>query len=132
MKALAAAPLRRKPRPPRRAARLRPAELGALLDSWLCRHADPAGGPEGAQLAAAIAAACLGRRHLWQDLRLPRREVLTALITHYFPQLAARNTQGLRWKHFLVAELGSELGMPELRPPGCHGCADYPHCFPDG
>ncbi|MBC7857633.1 MAG: nitrogen fixation protein NifQ [Burkholderiaceae bacterium] len=86
------------------------------------RHAD--------WLAHAIAAACLGERHLWQDMGLTGREALSALLKSYFGPLFRRNKADLQWKRFLFAELGKTQGRPGLRPPGCERCAQAASCFP--
>lgn len=85
------------------------------------RHAD--------WLARAIAAASLGERHLWQDLGLDGRGDVAALLQRYFPTLFARNTADLKWKRFLFAELGAAQGRPDLLPPGCGKCGQFPICF---
>lgn len=80
-------------------------------------------------LARAIAAASLGERHLWQDLGLNGRDDVAALLECYFPTLFARNTADLKWKRFLFAELGAAQGRPDLLPPGCGKCDQFPICF---
>ncbi len=82
-------------------------------------------------LARAIAAASFGSRHLWQDLGLPGREVVSKLMQTYFTELDARNIHNWKWKRFLFAELGLRLGKPDLRPPKCTHCGDFHVCFPD-
>lgn len=81
-------------------------------------------------LAHAIAAACHGERHLWQDLGVDRREDVSRLLEIYFRPLFLRNTQNLKWKRFLFAELGKAQGKPDLRPPGCGECDHLSICFP--
>lgn len=81
-------------------------------------------------LARAIAAASFGSRHLWQDLGLPGREAVSGLMQKYFEGLYRRNTQNIRWKRFLFAELGLRQGNSDLRPPACTQCDDCRVCFP--
>lgn len=81
-------------------------------------------------LAHAIAAACHGERHLWQDLGATGREDVSRLLETCFRPLFLRNTQDLKWKRFLFAELGKTQGNPDLRPPGCGECDHLPICFP--
>lgn len=81
-------------------------------------------------LAHAIAAASLGSRHLWQDLGLTGRDAVCRLLEQYFAPLYRRNTQNLKWKRFLFAELGALQGRHDLQPPKCHDCAEFPVCFP--
>ena len=79
----------------------------------------------------ALASACFGRRHLWQDLGLRGREDVSRLLSQHFSGLFVRNTQDLKWKRFLFKELGERLGHPDLLPPGCNGCDQMHICFPD-
>lgn len=81
-------------------------------------------------LARAMAAACFGSRHLWEDLGLTGREDVSALLLHYYPSLHRLNTQDLKWKLFLFKELGMQRGQPGLRPPTCERCENYSLCFP--
>jgi nitrogen fixation protein NifQ len=83
-------------------------------------------------LARAIAAASLGNRMLWQDLGLAGRHELVALIKLYFQPLYQRNSTGLKWKRLIFRELGVTQGRQDMRPPGCHRCAQYRQCFASG
>ncbi|MDD5242070.1 MAG: nitrogen fixation protein NifQ [Sulfuricella sp.] len=78
----------------------------------------------------AIASACFGNRHLWQDLGQPGREDVSNLFSRHFSGLYGRNTQDLKWKRFLFEELGKRLRRPNLKPPACNGCDNYRSCFP--
>lgn len=80
-------------------------------------------------LARALAAATMGERHFWQDAGLHNRAEISQLLAHYFPGLHARNTLNLRWKRFLYAELGWQLGIENLQPPGCRRCDQAALCF---
>ncbi len=82
------------------------------------------------RLTLALAAACFGRQHLWQDLGLRGRMDVSSLVSHWFPTLFVLNTHDLKWKHFFFQALGRRLGKPDLRPPGCDGCDDEQSCFP--
>lgn len=79
-------------------------------------------------LACAIASAALFDNHLWQDLHLPNRRVLSALLERYFPALARRNTGNMRWKAFFYKQLCERAGMV-CRAPSCGACDDYAECF---
>ncbi len=107
-----------------------PRSFGELVELMMAHRT--AGGDPGRAfwLAHAIAAACHGERHLWQDLGVAGRGEVSGLLESYFQPLAARNTQDLKWKRFLFAELGAALGKPGLRPPGCGKCDHLPICFP--
>jgi nitrogen fixation protein NifQ len=80
-------------------------------------------------LIAIIVAACLGSDHLWQDLGLWNRQELSALLSHNFPELAARNTKDMKWKKFLYKQLCEAEGLYLCRAPSCEVCKDYPLCF---
>lgn len=99
--------------------------------SLLQGDAEPAAGPKEASDAVAWALACasLGNNHLWQDLCLPSRGELSALIGHWFPRLAARNTQNMKWKKFFYKQLCLRADLVICRSPSCGVCADYPQCF---
>lgn len=81
-------------------------------------------------MAGAVACACFGSRHLWEDLGLVSRSEATVLIERHFPQLARGNVRDLKWKHFLFERLGEYLKLPDLYPPGCPGCDEFSVCFP--
>ncbi|SFM38551.1 nitrogen fixation protein NifQ [Rugamonas rubra] len=101
-------------------------ELVALLRAG----ATPGGAARRAGwLARAVGAACMGRRHLWQDLGLAGRDEVSALLRHHFQPLYAANTDDIKWKRFLFEQLGRTLGRPGLRPPGCGCCEQVGACF---
>ncbi len=105
-----------------------PAPLLQPLISMLWRHR----ATEGAwtrMMAGATGCACFGEHHLWQDLGLSGRSEVSALLARHFPELAAGNTRGLRWKRYLFLRLGDELGIDDLAPPRCDGCDDFRVCF---
>ncbi len=105
-----------------------PGEFHVLLE-LLLGHAGPhVGAADANRLARAIAAACFGRRHLWQDLGLAGRAEVTELLERNFPRLSRRNTRDLRWKRFLFAEVGALIGNPALRPPACTLCPERQAC----
>jgi nitrogen fixation protein NifQ len=82
-------------------------------------------------LASIIAHACLRPDHLWRDLGLAGREEVTWMLTRYFPTLVGLNVDNLRWKKFLAQQRALSLGLQPGPAPGCPGCEDYGHCFPD-
>lgn len=94
--------------------RYRPAGSNAPASEWLAR---------------AVAAACFGSHHLWEDLGLFSRQDVSTLLAEHFPALVARNVNEMRWKKFLFHELGISQGGLALRPPGCQQCEDYRLCF---
>jgi nitrogen fixation protein NifQ len=80
-------------------------------------------------VAEIVAAACMGRDHLWQDLGLWSRVDLSRLMTQNFPALAARNTRDMKWKKFLYKQLCDREEVQVCRSPSCEVCADYAGCF---
>ncbi len=80
-------------------------------------------------LITIIVSACLGSDHLWQDLGLWSRGDLSAMLKHYFPEMAARNSRDMKWKKFLYKQLCEAEGLYLCRAPSCEVCKDYPACF---
>jgi nitrogen fixation protein NifQ len=97
----------------------------------LLEHADPAAGSraEAAAVAEAVAVACLGDDHLWQDLQLASRAELTALMRHWFPALVERNRADMKWKKFLYKQLCERAEVFVCKSPSCAVCADFDQCF---
>ena len=80
-------------------------------------------------LAHAIATAAMGENHLWQDMGLPNRKVLSALMQKHFPSLAARNDKDMKWKKFFYRQLCEHAGVLICKSPRCGDCCDYRICF---
>jgi nitrogen fixation protein NifQ len=80
-------------------------------------------------IAHALAQATLGSDHLWQDLHLPSRRELSALMAQWFPALAARNSGDMKWKKFLYKQLCDQAEISLCRSPSCGVCSDRPLCF---
>lgn len=76
-----------------------------------------------------IAQACMGDNHLWQDLRLPSRAALSALMQERFPALAAKNSGDMKWKKFFYRQLCEREGILICKSPSCGICTDYDKCF---
>ncbi|MDF1484102.1 nitrogen fixation protein NifQ [Ramlibacter sp. H39-3-26] len=102
-------------------------DLAALLRD----HADGNAGPaqEARAVAYALACASLGDNHLWQDLFLPSRRELSALIGRWFPSLAARNSNDMKWKKFFYRQLCLREELLICKAPSCGVCTDYGLCF---
>jgi nitrogen fixation protein NifQ len=81
------------------------------------------------RVAHLVATACMGGDHLWQDLGLPERKALSALLTGHFPLLAAKNTGDMKWKKFFYKQLCEREGINACRAPSCAACRDYANCF---
>lgn len=80
-------------------------------------------------LAHAIASACAGGNHLWEDMGMPNREALSELIKRYFPTLYFKNTANLRWKKFFYKLLCDRAQIQLCKAPSCGVCSDYLQCF---
>jgi nitrogen fixation protein NifQ len=80
-------------------------------------------------LAYAIATASMGENHLWQDMGLPSRKVLSELMSAHFPTLAARNIGDMKWKKFFYRQLCERAGIPICKSPHCADCCDFRICF---
>ncbi len=87
------------------------------------------GDEQEAWLAYAIATASMGENHLWQDLGLPSRKVLSDLMGEHFPALAAKNVGDMKWKKFFYRQLCERAEVPICKSPHCAECVDYRLCF---
>jgi nitrogen fixation protein NifQ len=81
------------------------------------------------RLASMIALACLGENHLWQDLGLPSRKVLSDLMRENFPRLFLANSGNMRWKKFFYRELCRRAEVAICRSPSCAVCSEIAVCF---
>lgn len=105
-------------------------EFDDLLALLLESRSHP--GEESHWLAHAVATACMGENHLWQDLGLPSRRELSRLMSQNFGGLAQRNSGDMRWKKFLYRELCERAEVRLCKAPSCAECTDTAICFPDG
>ncbi|MCR8547457.1 nitrogen fixation protein NifQ [Salipiger sp. P9] len=130
------------------------AEIAALRDRWLPRAALPdldLGAPalpddqraiftlilwrggsasrEARWLAAILARRAMETRHLWEDLGLPSRAALSALIARHLPGLAAANSQNMRWKKFFYRQICSDAAFSLCLSPSCDDCEERAECF---
>ena len=87
------------------------------------------GCPALAVVVKTVVLASLGDNHLWQDLQLPSRAELSALIRHWFPALVAKNHADMTWKKFLYKQLCEREELFICKPPTCEVCTDRPVCF---
>jgi nitrogen fixation protein NifQ len=110
--------------------RSRSDEIDDLM-ALLLDHADPSGGPKADRYHVAwlIACASLGDRHLWQDLGLPSRDALSALIARWFPALKALNVGDMKWKKFFYRQLCLKEDILICKSPSCSDCTDHAVCF---
>lgn len=112
--------------------RRRDDEVHDLVD-LLMAHAAPDRDPAATRaIAESVALASLGDRHLWEDLGLPSRAALGALMHAHFPSLAAANG-GMRWKKYLYRRLCEREQVLICRSPSCDTCDERAVCFaPEG
>lgn len=96
----------------------------------LIRERGAPAGPQSLWLADIIARRAMEPRHLWEDLGLPERPALTALMRRHFPGLVARNDRNMRWKKFFYRELCADEGFLLCLSPTCEACPERPACFP--
>lgn len=80
-------------------------------------------------LSHAIASAAMRDNHLWQDMGLPNRALLSRLMAECFPALAARNVGDMKWKKFFYRQLCERASVPICKSPNCADCVDYRICF---
>jgi nitrogen fixation protein NifQ len=80
-------------------------------------------------VAHAIACACAGENHLWEDMGMPNRGAVSQLIKRYFPTLYFKNTDNLRWKKFFYKLLCDRAQARICKAPSCGVCCDYAQCF---
>lgn len=102
-------------------------DLVELLLEHRARPAQPDEDP--GWLACVIATAAMGDNHLWQDLGLPSRDVLSRLLRENFPTLAALNTRDMKWKKFFYRQLCERAGVMICKSPNCAECCDFRACF---
>jgi len=101
------------------------------LIALLLDHADRSAGPKADlyHVAWLLACASLGDQHLWQDMGLPSREALSQLIGRWFPSLAARNVDNMKWKKFFYRQLCLREDILICKSPTCARCSDHALCF---
>jgi nitrogen fixation protein NifQ len=102
-------------------------ELQDLLDLLLEFRREPS--ETLVWLSHAIASAAMRDNHLWQDMGLPNRPLLTRLMTEHFPELAKRNVGDMKWKKFFYRQLCERAEVPICKSPNCGDCVDYQVCF---
>jgi len=85
--------------------------------------------PEARWLAAILARRSMETRHLWEDLGLPSRPALSAMIGHFLPGLAAANSRNMRWKKFFYRQICSDAAFSLCLSPSCDDCDERASCF---
>jgi len=80
-------------------------------------------------LAYAIASACMGGNHLYQDMGLPNRQALSELLKQHFTRLFEKNAGNMKWKKFFYKQLCDQAQVRVCQAPSCQVCDDYWNCF---
>lgn len=80
-------------------------------------------------LAHAIATACLGDNHLYQDMGLVSRTILSELLRRHFTGLYEKNNGNMKWKKFFYKQLCERAEINICKAPSCKVCNDYAKCF---
>jgi nitrogen fixation protein NifQ len=80
-------------------------------------------------LSCCVASAAMQEQHLWQDMGLANRSLLSRLLNENFPALAARNVGDMKWKKFFYRQLCQRAGLNLCKSPNCADCCDYQACF---
>lgn len=106
---------------------LRGDEFDDLLRLLLDHRAHP--GEEAEWLAHAIASACMGGNHLYQDMGLPHRQALSDLLREHFTALFLKNVGNMKWKKFFYKQLCDQAEVRVCQAPSCQVCHDYDQCF---
>lgn len=68
-------------------------------------------------------------RHLWEDLGLPSRPALTALMGRHFPRAVALNDRNMRWKKFFYRQICADAAFSLCLSPSCDDCPERRDCF---
>jgi nitrogen fixation protein NifQ len=102
-------------------------EYGDLMRLLLDHRA--VGGEETLLVAHAVAVACLGANHLWEDMHLDSRAELSALLREHFRPLADLNVRDMKWKNFFYKQICAREGYTACRAPRCEECCDQARCF---
>ena len=80
-------------------------------------------------LACAVATACFGNNHLWQDMGLPNRAALSELLRVHFSTLHDKNEGKMKWKKFFYKQICERMQVKVCKAPSCSVCCDYQQCF---
>lgn len=102
-------------------------EEEALLELLLAECALPL--PWGALVCRITARRAMRSDHLWQDMGLPDRTMLSRLIATCWPRLHASNTNNMRWKRLFYRALCAAEGFSLCSVPNCRDCSDFDSCF---
>jgi len=85
-------------------------------------HADD--GEQTEWLAYAIASACTGDNHLYEDMGLANRQALADLLNRHFTALFVKNIGNMKWKKFFYKQLCDRAEVKACSAPSCQVCND--------
>lgn len=103
------------------------AETRAMLLKYVPRHSK---NPLPRLLALVLAARAAQPGHLWVAMGLFARPELSAAIERLLPNLAAANTENMRWKRFFAKQICDAHGGTLCKAPTCGACPERDECFP--
>jgi nitrogen fixation protein NifQ len=107
--------------------KLRADEFDDLVRLLLDHRADDSEQTE--WLAYAIASACMGDNHLYEDMGLANRQALTDLLNRHFTTLFVKNIGNMKWKKFFYKQLCDRAEVKACSAPSCQVCGDFDACF---
>jgi nitrogen fixation protein NifQ len=97
--------------------------------AMLLRWRGGARSAESLWFADIIARRAMETRHLWEDLGLPSRPALTALMGRHFPRAVALNAPNMRWKKFFYRQICADAAFSLCLSPSCDECPEKAACF---
>ncbi len=80
-------------------------------------------------LAHAVASGCMGRDHLYHDMGLPDRQMLSSLLERHFTALFCKNVHNMKWKKFFYKQLCDRAEITMCPARSCQNCIDHRNCF---
>lgn len=104
-------------------------EFDAIVELLMRERTPGVDEGEARRAAEALAAGCLGERHLWRDMDLESRAQLRELFETWFAPFAAGNDRDMRWKKYIYRRLCRWEGFHSCRAPSCSECSSYDECF---
>ncbi len=80
-------------------------------------------------LAHAVASGCMGSDHLYHDMGLADRGMLSSLLERHFTALYRKNVHNMKWKKFFYKQLCDRAEIVMCPARNCSSCVDYKKCF---
>lgn len=76
-----------------------------------------------------MACGCFGGSHLWHDMGLSGRQVVSLLLEKYFLPFYRANSNDMKWKKVFYHELCKRLDLHSCLGPACAECDNYGNCY---